>query len=115
MTTDEQRALDMFAAAVRAHYGTRLRGIYHVDVIEYGHADEESDADVVLVIDDGDWQLLAEKEELAKLTFDVLMDHGVYIGVWPMTVSAWENPDNARDPRFVRELQRNAVPMEQAA
>jgi hypothetical protein len=86
-----------------------------VTVIEYGHSNEESDTDVVLVIDDGDWQLLAEKEELSALTLDALLNHGIYIGVWPLTVSAWANPESARDPEFVRELQRKAVPLERAA
>lgn len=115
MTPTERKALDAFAAAVRVHYGTRLRGVYHVNVIEYGHANEESDTDVVLVIEDGDWQLLTEKERLSELTLNALMDHGIYIGVWPLTASAWANPESARDPEFVRELQRKAVPMERAA
>ena len=88
MTPAERKALDTFAAAARAHYGPRLRGMYHVTVIEYGHANEESETDVVLVIDDGDWQLLAEKEELSEMTLNALMDHGIYIGVWPLTASA---------------------------
>lgn len=108
MTPAERKALDDYVATVREHYGSRL-----VDILVFGsrarrdhHPD--SDADIAVVLRDGDWGFWAEQMNLAGLAYDVLLDHGLFIQPWPIPLSAWETPAKSQKQQFIEAVRRDA-------
>lgn len=108
MTPGERKALDDYVTAVRQHYGPRL-----VDILVFGsrargdhHLD--SDADIAVVLRDGDWGFWAEQMNLAGLAYDVLLDHGLFIQPWPVSLSAWETPAISQKQLFIEAIRRDA-------
>ncbi len=108
MATILDAALDDLIARVRAHYGTRTGAIFRVDRTRHMEELDQSDAEIVVLIADGAWRSIDEHRNLAKLTFDTLMEHEVYIRAWPVPASAWLDPAQAEHPHLVREFQSTA-------
>lgn len=118
MSSGEAEALTRFAADVRRHYRDRLLGVYlfgRGSTDDADEEDEEGDAEVAVVLADGDWRFLDEKTELVGLTFDILLDTEFYIRAWPLPASAWRDPSTYSDPAFIEEIQRRAEPIMEAA
>jgi antitoxin ChpS len=109
-------ALRKLAAASQRHYGARFQGIHFIAPdSEMENEETEPDAEVVVVLADGDWQFMTEKLQLAGLAFDILLETEVYIRAWPMAISSWRDPKSHRDPAFVQDLKRRAEPVLEAA
>jgi hypothetical protein len=105
MTPAERKTLDDYVAAVRAHYGARL-----VDVLVFGSrargdARPDSDVDLAIILEDGDWVFWDEKMFLSGLAYDPLLESGLYIQPWPVARSAWEAPEKHRNPFFIQSIQ----------
>jgi hypothetical protein len=117
MNSPKNKLLQRFAADVRRHYGDRVLGIYAFDYLfDEGDDDEISaDADVAIVLSDGDWRFLDEKRQLVRLAFDILMETEFYIRAWPFPVSAWRDPSRYSNPRLVREIKQRAEPILEVA
>jgi antitoxin ChpS len=98
------RALRAFAAAVRRHYGDRLRGLYLFGSRARGDHTPESDADVAVVLADGDWRVLSEKKVLSRLGYDLVVDTGTDIQAWPIRESEWREPERHHNPAFARAI-----------
>ena len=105
------RALADFAAAVRRHYGDRLRGIYLFGSRARGDHTPESDADVAVVLADGDWNYWTEKMQLADLSYDPLVETGTAIQGWPVRLNEWNQPDVHRNPSLIRAMLDDAKPL----
>jgi hypothetical protein len=108
MTPTERKALDDYIAAVRAHYGDRL-----VDILVFGSRARgdhrpDSDADIAVVLRDGDWGFWDEQMNLAGLAYEVLLDHGLFIQPWPVSRTAWETPASSPKRRFIETVRRDA-------
>src|SRR5690606_32264185 len=71
-----ERALRSFARAVEGMYGERLRGIYLFGSRARGDHRPESDADVAIVLADGDWQRWEETMRIADLEYDTIVTTG---------------------------------------
>jgi predicted nucleotidyltransferase len=82
-------ALARFAAAVRQHYGNRLRGIYLFGSRARGDHGPDSDADVAILLADDGWRFWDEKMRLVDLAFDTTHDSGLYVQPWPFTEREW--------------------------
>ena len=115
MSPEERKALDDFVAAVRQHYGPRL-----VDILVFGsrarrdhHPD--SDADIAVILKDGDWEFWDEQMNLAGLAYDILLDHGLFIQPWPIGLTAWEAPASSPKQRFIETIRRDARSLLEAA
>ncbi len=106
------RALDTFVAAVRSRYGDRLRSIHLFGSRARGDASSYSDADVAVVIRDGDWSFWSEKVVLAGIAYDPLVDFGLHIQPWPISETEWQQPERHRNPRFVQNVHRDARTIE---
>ena len=101
-------ALHKLASESLKHYGTRLQGVYLVDSQGQSDPGEQGDAEVVVVLTDGDWQPVAERKQLARLTFDLLVETEVFICARPLAASAWRAPAS-------RAIKDNAEPIMETA
>ncbi len=102
------RALRDFADTLRPVYGERLRGVYLFGSRARGDHTPESDADVAVVLADGDWDYWDEKMRLADLEYDTIIATGAEPQGWPVRESEWLNPERHRNPELVRAMQRDA-------
>jgi predicted nucleotidyltransferase len=111
--TDEEvaAALRSFAERVRLDYGARLKGLYLFGSRARGDHREESDADVAVILADGDWRFWDEKMRLVDLGHDMLVDFGAYIQAWPFPASAWNSPAGSRHQRLIESAKRDAQPI----
>jgi hypothetical protein len=108
MTPTERKALDDYVAAVRQHYGSRLVDILMFGSRARGDHRPDSDADIAVVLTDGDWEFWDEQMNLAGLAYDVLLDHGLFIQPWPVSASAWKTPASSPKQRFIETIRREA-------
>jgi len=108
---DVKLALDAFAVAVRSHYGTRLRDIVLFGSRARGDGEADSDADVAVILADGDWRYWREKMVLAGIAYDPLIEFGLHIQPWPISLSEWNDPASHRNPRFLANIHRDARPI----
>ena len=115
MTTEERAALEAFVAGVRAHYGARLVDIFVFGSRARGDATPDSDVDLAIILQDGDWRFWPEKMALSDFVHDALVDHGLYIQAWPIQLAEWSMPAMHRNPRFVENMKRDAKPWNLAA
>jgi uncharacterized protein len=106
------RALDAFVAAVRAHYGERVKDIVLFGSRARGDHKPDSDADVAVILVDGDWSIWREKMDLAGIAYDPLVEFGLYIQPWPIAQSEWLDSSRHRNPRFVENIHRDARSIE---
>ena len=107
-TVDE--AVHDFARAVRDAYGDRVKGIYLFGSRARGDHTPDSDADVAVVLDDGDWRVWDEKMKLASIEYDIIVDTGAEPQGWPIRESEWINPDLHSNPPLVRAMRGDAKP-----
>lgn len=112
---DVAGALRRFAADLRAHYGERLRGLYLFGSRARGDHTPESDVDVVVLLDDGDWRLFSEKMDIAGIATDTIVETGVHVQGWPVSCSVWENPAEHTNPTLIRKMRRDAKPIDSAS
>ncbi len=108
-------AIGQLIKKVRVHYGARLGAIYLVDRSSEIEELDRSDAEIVVLLADGNWRALDEQRALGTLTFDTLMDHDVHIRAWPVAISSWSNPESSAHPGLVREFRAFARELQVAA
>jgi antitoxin ChpS len=102
------RALRDFVKTLRPVYGERLRGVYLFGSRARGDHTPESDADVAVVLADGDWTYWDEKMRLAGLEYETIITTGAEPQGWPVRESEWLNPERHRNPELVRAMRRDA-------
>jgi len=103
----ERRALHEFCAAVRDRFGARVRELALFGSRARGEGDEESDVDVLVVVDD---LTGAEGRETAHLAGDALTNHDVLLS--PFVVSTARMAElRDRERLIAREIARDAVPL----
>jgi antitoxin ChpS len=105
------KALSDFAVAVRAHYGERLRGLYLFGSRARGDHTPESDADVAVVLQDGDWRVISEMKILSRLGFQLMVDTGTDIQAWPIRESEWLRPERHHNPKFAAAIRAEGKPL----
>lgn len=104
---EASNALAEFARLVGAHYGERLEGLYLFGSRARGDHRAMSDADVAVVLADGDWIDWEERSELNRLGYGLSLESGLLIQPWPVAASVWNGkPESA--PSFVRTGRRDA-------
>jgi hypothetical protein len=102
------KALATFAEAVRAHYGDGLKGLYLFGSRARGDHRPDSDADVAVVLADGDWVEWIERRKLNRLAYDAGFDCGLDIQPWPVSFAEWTSE---RATPLVKSARREATPL----
>lgn len=110
-----EQAISGYVDAVRARYGEQLFKIMLFGSRARGDAGPESDADIAVIIEDGDWSFWTEKMALSRMAYEQLMEFGLAIQPWPIKKSEWETPADHHNPRFVENIKRDARAIEVAA
>lgn len=115
MTEDQKSALAGYVDLVRQRYGDRL-----VDVVIFGSRargdnHEESDLDLAIILEDGDWDKRVERSWLAGETFWPLVNTGLHISPRVVSRSVWNDPALHTNPALIRNMHRDARRIEQAA
>ena len=84
------QVLDELARGLRDIYGPRLIALYLYGSRARRDAEEDSDIDVAMVLDDcGPADL--ERERFSRFRADLCMRHGVVISLTPVSQSAWHS------------------------
>jgi predicted nucleotidyltransferase len=113
---DEVRgALRRVAEEIRRRYGARLRGLYLFGSRARGDHRPDSDADLAVVLADGDWRYWDEKISLVDLIFDLNFDVNLYVQPWPFSESEWSDPEGSPQAKLLRSAQRDARPLQEMA
>ena len=115
MNPSQRNALQNFVDAIRGHYGSRL-----LDVVVFGSRARkdhrgDSDLDLAVVLADADFDFWTEKLTLIEMSHDAFFDGDLMIQAWPIAHASWLNPALHSNPRFVREVRRDAKPVGEAA
>jgi uncharacterized protein len=115
MNQEQKHALRGFLGAVRSHYGSRLVDVFVYGSQARGDANEDSDTDVAVVLEDGDWTFWIEHRWLSDNSYDALIDTGLFVHAWPLAHSAWERPEAHSNPRLIANMRRDAKRVEELA
>jgi predicted nucleotidyltransferase len=83
--------LERFVGTLREVYGQRLREITAFGSRVAGTANVSSDLDLVVVLNDGDWDPIHERHRLSDISYDTLIDADLDIHAWPVARSEWES------------------------
>jgi antitoxin ChpS len=101
------RVLRLFAQRITTRYnvldlvlfGSRARGDYQ----------EESDADVAVVLRGSHRPLLPTKWAMADEAFEVLLETGIRIAPLPIWGGEWADPDRQPNARLLQNIAREGV------
>jgi predicted nucleotidyltransferase len=107
--SEVEAALAQFAARVRGHYGDRLKGLYLFGSRARGDHRPDSDADVAVILEDGDWIGWEERRTLNRLAYDPSLDSGLAIQAWPFSEEQWARSDRRPMSRLIEAARREAV------
>lgn len=87
-----ERVIEAAAAILRAHYGPRLHSIVLFGSRARGEEGPDSDADLVVVLEPGDWRFWDEKIAIVDLLSDLMIDSGLTVQVLPVGRDEWRKP-----------------------
>lgn len=104
----ENLGLSRFVDEVRARYGAKLRGVFLFGSRARGDNRPDSDADVAVVIADGDWSEVAESVSMASDTFEILLDHALDIQPRAIAESHWLDPERDGASWLIRKIVADA-------
>lgn len=92
MTTDVRAVLAELKAGLQALYGERLKGVYLFGSYARGEADEESDLDVLVVLDDYE-SYGAEVDRAGALSADLSLRYGISVSKVFLRQREWQQGD----------------------
>lgn len=109
--TDPEAAaiLRRFAQDVVRRYGSAVSGIHLFGSRARGDHSPESDADVAVVLAREPWDFWREKNGIGDLTYDYLLETGLYIQGFPFREADWRSP--AEDSDLIQAAKRDAQPL----
>jgi predicted nucleotidyltransferase len=105
------RALTEFAATVHRHYGDRLVELYLFGSRARGDHRPDSDADVAVVLHDGDWIAWKERWTLNRLAYEPSLEGGLAIQPWPFSSRQWKVADTQPATKLTEAARREAIPL----
>jgi predicted nucleotidyltransferase len=83
LTINERAALSALVTRLREQYGDQLLRVVLFGSKARGDSDSESDLDVLILVNDGDWRF---QDAVALVAFDPMIEYGVVLS--PLVVNA---------------------------
>jgi predicted nucleotidyltransferase len=103
------RSLERFREALHAQFGDRLRELTLFGSQARGEAHEESDVDVLVVVDD---LTESERKRIYDFSYDAGIEGDELVSLSPLAYATDHIADmRAREKRLVREIARDGVPL----
>ncbi len=115
MNDEQKQALAKYIANVLTRYGERIIDIVVFGSRARGDNENDSDLDLAIVLEDGAWDVWSETSWLAGKTFWPLVQSGLFIQPVPVRLTEWLNPERHTNATFIRNVQRDARRVEEAA
>ena len=115
MTPEQRKALEAYVERVRAHYGESLHDIVVFGSRARGDQGPDSDVDLAVILKNDDWQFWSEKLVIADLSYEALMDAGLVVQGWPVSLAAWQSPVGHPQRRLIEAMKRDARAWREAA
>ena len=114
MTEAARTTLRLFAASVARAYGDRLNDLIVFGSRARGDAGPNSDLDVAVILSAVAADRFAEGMALADLAYDAIVETGVALQPWPISIDEWRNPELHANPALVRAMRRDGRRFEAA-
>jgi predicted nucleotidyltransferase len=111
LTPTAQRALDLFGSAARAAYGDGLVQLVLFGSRSRGEARSDSDIDVAVVLRNLP-DRRADRDRLADLAYDAIVETSLDIQTVPVSLDEWEHPEHHTNPALIRAIKRDGVVVE---
>lgn len=80
-------------------FGSRARGTH----------DQDSDADLAIILHGSPQPLLRTSLDMADIAFDVLLETGINITPIPVWLEEWEHPQTHSNPLLLANIARDGV------
>jgi predicted nucleotidyltransferase len=111
LTPAFRRALDLFGQAARTAYGDTLVRLVLFGSRSRGEARSDSDIDVAVVLRELR-DRRADRDRLANLAYDAIVETYLDIQTVPVSLDEWEHPEHHTNPALIRAIKRDGVAVE---
>jgi antitoxin ChpS len=108
ITETARAVLKLFADAVRRAYDDRLKGLVVFGSRARSDASSESDLDVAVILAGG-VDLYGEKMALADLAYDAIVETGIHVQAWQVSMDEWQDPEKRSNPLLVQATRRDGL------
>lgn len=88
LTPADRRLLGEFRRTVERDFGRTVRGILVFGSKARGEATEDSDLDILVLIEAGDWRL---KDQIADIAYELALGTDVVPSVMVYTAAEWDH------------------------
>ena len=105
LSSEDQAWLNAYRAAITARFGHLVSSIIVFGSKARGDATADSDLDLLLVIDEGDWHV---KSEIADIAYELSIGTDVVPSVKVYTRAEWEELRESESP-FREEVTREGL------
>src|ERR1700737_3493841 len=107
LTTMAATAIALFGDAARASYGDKLAKFVLFGSRARGEGRSDSDLDVAVVLRDLR-DRRADRDRLADLAYDAIVETGMDIQTVPVSLDEWDHPDHHSNPALIRAIKRDS-------
>jgi predicted nucleotidyltransferase len=90
---------DRYDIAGAILYGSRARGTH----------DQDSDADVAVLLKEEHRRFMTVKLDMVDTAFDVMLETGIIVSPYPILLEEWEHPENHSNPALLYAITREGV------
>jgi len=105
LAENEIRALETFLARLREHYPDQVQHVILFGSKVRGDFDEESDIDLLIVVQSDDWRF---HQEVSHLAFEPMLEHNVVFSTHTVGQKHYEMIQRIRTS-FYRNLEREGI------
>jgi antitoxin ChpS len=94
---------------LRKRFGDRIVGLYLFGSRARGDHEPDSDADVAVIFKGRIGDRFDLQRQIIEDTYELLLEHGLYIQPWPLEEGCLEDPDAHPRPHLARAVLREGI------
>ncbi len=103
--------LQELKARLRERFGDRVVELYLFGSRARGDHEPDSDADVAVIFRGRIEEPFELKRQMIEDTYDLLLEHDLYIQPWPLEEGCLEDPDAHPRAHLARAVLRDGIPL----